>query len=385
MVEIATAGPGDVVESLVTSAVVESEAQADLFPLAAGTVTAVRRDEGDAVRKGELLATLDNITLDATADRALAELARAEAELGDLERLHAQGAISDKDLADARHALSTARTSAHEASRTQDYTRITAPFAGVVAVREVRVGEYVSSARRAFQVVDLDRLRVVASLPERDVERVRTGQRARLASSYDESQTTGGTVERVSPVIDPTSGTFRVTIALDPDQEVLRPGQFVSVHVVVDSHADTLVVPREAVVWEDGDPIVYRMIERPEEEEDEALVDAEEGEGEGKLFGLELGKLFGKEAKAEEGEDEEAEEALYDLVSERIPVELGLVDDAHAEILGGLLPGDQVIVVGQTNLRDGAPVLTPEQKAEVDAVAEAREQERAAEKSEEEE
>ncbi len=327
VVEVAPVATGEVSETLVTSAVVESEIQADLLPVTTGIVRSIHVEEGDRVEAGALLAVIDNVSLEAGAERASAELRHLEQELARLERLYTQGAISQRELTDARHRLDTARSSSREAQRSHGQTRITAPFDGVVAFREIRVGELASSSQRAFQVVDLDRLRVVASLPERDLARVRVGQRARLVAAYDETIGAWATVERVGPVVDSASGTFRVTLALEAEQSALRPGQYVSVRLEVDRRRDVVVLPRKGLAWEDGTPVAYRMAERPPEDE---------------------------------GDEEEAP----GWIAERVRLSVGLVDDEGVEILDGLSPGDRVVVVGQSNLREGARIRTPGMQAE---------------------
>lgn len=356
VVEVAPVERGAVADVLVTSAVVESEAQADLLPVATGIVRAIHAEEGDAVREGDVLAVIDNVSLEAGAERATAELARQEEELARLETLFAQGAVSERELTEARYRLDTARTTAREARRSEGQTRITAPFDGVVAARDIRLGELASSGSRAFQVVDLARLRVVAALPERDVSRVRVGQPARLVSAYDPSVGATGSVERIAPVIDPGTGTFRVTIALDPGQGALRPGQYVSVHLEVDRRTDVVVVPRQALAWEDGLPVVYRMVEKSPEED----TDAAEPEQ------VASGWSWPWAAEAAQADDTDAEEPEVTFVADRVLLEVGLLDTERVEVVKGVVPGDEVVVVGQSNLKEGARIVTPAMKAELD-------------------
>jgi membrane fusion protein (multidrug efflux system) len=353
VVEVATVARGQVSDLLATTAVVESEAQADIVPMSPGIVLSVLKEEGDPVRKGDVLAVLDNVSLDASAERTAAEVSRLEREAATARDLHARGAISDQELADAEHALTTAKTSAREASRTFGQTRLTAPFDGVVAMRDVRVGEYVTGAGNAFQVVDPKRLRAVASLPERDLGRVAVGQKARLVAAYDDSRTALAEVLRIAPVVQAETGTFRVTLGVDPEQTALRPGQFVSVEIEVDVHQDVVVVPREALVYEDGLPVVYKMVPAPPPAEKEGAAKPEETAASWWPFG------------GEGDGDEKKEEAKPDpFVAARTSVKLGLVDTDTAEVLEGVTPGEQVIVLGQSNLRDQAPVQTPAMLAE---------------------
>lgn len=328
VVNVESVGDGAVVERLATTAVVEAERTADLVPVSPGVVLSIHADDGDAVKRGDLLAVLESVSLQAGADRARAEVGRLEKQVRDMEKLRQQGAVSVRDLEDLQYQLATARTNAREASRSFGQTRLTAPFDGVVARRDVRVGE-LASGNRAFQVVDLGHLTVKVDLPERDVGRVEPGQLVVLTSAYDEEVRGTGIVGRVSPVIDATTGTFRVTVEVDADQP-LRPGQFVKTEIQVDKHDGVLVVPRKAVLWEDGRPHVFVMGDAPEPE-------------------------------VEEGE--EPPEKVEGPVALRKTLKVGLIDDTNVEVLGGLSKGDQVVVVGQSNLKEGTRLRTPEANA----------------------
>jgi len=359
LVEVQAVETGSVGQFLVSNGVVESEAQATLVPEATGTVTAIYVEEGDRVRKGQVLALVENASLDAGLARAEAEAAKADAELARVQALHDKGAVSDRDLEDARHLYEAARTSLVEAKGTQSHTRVISPIAGTVATRDLRYGE-VAGGQPAFTVVDLESLRVVVKLPERDLAHLQVGQIATLTSVYDTETTVPGAIERISPIVDPMSGTVRVTVALDDPDLLLRPGQFVSVRIEVGRHDDVLVVPRASVVYEEGEPLVYRVQieEEPEDEEDEE--DEEDGD-EGPDW---LAELFGED----DAEDEEPEIPGPYRVARKVPVELDFVDDDFAEVAGGIEAGDDIISVGHVNLRDETrvrypddPVLEPEE------------------------
>ena len=160
LVEAKAVTLGSVAKHLITTGSLESEAQADITPEASGVVTRIAVEEGDAVTKGQLLAVLANPSLEAAADRARVELGKQRRNAEQAERLHAKGAISDSNLLDAREALQAARASWREATGSRDFAHLTSPIDGTVSIRDVRLGEVAGGARRAFQVVDLDRLRV---------------------------------------------------------------------------------------------------------------------------------------------------------------------------------------------------------------------------------
>lgn len=355
VVSVAPAALGSVSAFITTNATVESEAQADVMPQTSGRVLKVFKDDGDMVRKGEVLAILDNVSLDANAQRAQAELSKQEAETEKLRSLYERGAISKKELADAEYVLASAKTSATEASRSFGETKLRAPFDGVIAAREIRVGETAGSGARAFQVVDLNRLRVVASLPERDMGKIVLGQSVTLISAYDSERTSKGTVVRLSPVIDAASGTFRVTVDLDSGQTTLRPGQFVEVNIEVERRDQVLTVPKNAVVYEDGLPVVFTMVDPPppEEEEDKDEKDADATPSWG-------GSAGGWGSKKSDDDEDVIKDTWPRKKAKRIGVELGLSDSVSSEILFGVEEGALVVVVGQGNLLDGASIRTPE-------------------------
>lgn len=347
LVSVHTVGVGEVALALVSTGSVESESQADLVAEATGSVLSIHAEEGDFVRRGQLLAVIESAPLDAALERARAELARAEAELAKIEELHRNGAVSDKDLRDARYAVDAARTTLQEAGRSQGNTRLVSPIDGTVALRGLRFGE-LAGGQLAFRVVDLDHLRVVIQLPERDLGRLRVGQTVVLKPVYDEDVSVNATVERISPVVDATTGTVRVTIALPEGDHTLRPGQFVSARVQIDRHEGVLVLPRRALVYEEGEPYAF-LVKIEEEPKDEEKKDEKEPKREGG-FSFSFG--------GDEGEEEEDAPKIPGpyRIARKVPVKLGFEDEENAEILEGLSAGDEVVVVGQANLRDGARV-----------------------------
>jgi membrane fusion protein (multidrug efflux system) len=359
VVEVEELGTGTVSGLLLANAVVESESEASLFPAAGGTVIAIHRDEGDAVRKGELLAVLENVSLDANAERARSELARLDQQVQGTRELFERGVVSRRELEDLEHQLATARTSNREASSSFGETRLVAPFTGVVATRDIRVGEYAGASTAAFRVVDLTALRVVASLPERDLGKVKVGQTAKLISAYDSEVWSTGEVSRIAPIVDATSGTFRVTLSLDPNQETLRPGQFVSVELEIERRENVAIIPRRAVVYEEGRAVVYRMVKAPPPEDKTDEEKAEDEKKEESWF-AKFRASRSEEAHAQAKEDDDTDEEKEKWIAERCTLERGLVDTVSVQVLSGVDIGDSIIIVGQANLRDGARVQTPE-------------------------
>jgi membrane fusion protein, multidrug efflux system len=362
LVESVEAVVGAVGDNVVASASVESEGQAVLIPEASGLVTGVYAEEGDRVVRGQLLAEIASPALDGAYARAAEELARAEGDAASAERLFAQGALSRSELEAAQRAHTAARTVHAEARQTRGFTRLESPINGVVASRQIRYGE-TAGPTPAFTVVDLDRLRVVVALPERDLARVRPGQPATIVSAYDDAVAGSGQVLRVAPVVDTATGTVRVTVGLDPGQVQLRPGQFVNVQIEVARHESVVTVPRRAIVWEEGKSYVFTLLEGPPPPEpgaepadgEKKAAGEEPAEGAAQTGGL-WAQLFGGEA------DEESKEPEIPgpwRRAHRIPVTLGFEDGTLAEVTEGLNVGAPVVTIGNDALRDDARVRLP--------------------------
>ena len=318
-VRVHTLTTGDASQRIATSATVDSDQRADILVEANGTVENIAVEEGARVGKDQILATLRNPQLKGEFDRARSEFERAEQEFESMKSLFDKGFVAKNEYDTAAHAFQTAKLTFEQSREAYAARELRSPIAGTVSMRDLRFGEAVSPPKLAFQVVDLRKLKVDLSLPERDLSRVKVGQPARIRTEVLEGLEIPGHVQRISPVVDPATGTVKVTVAVDPGQEKLRPGMFVNVDIVVDTHANAVLLPKRALVYAEGKPYVFAVV----------------GEGEA--------------AKAE-----------------RRAVELGFTEEDQAEVLSGVEAGERVIVVGQSTLRDGSrvEVRAPEKKAD---------------------
>ncbi len=376
LVEVTTLQPRSIAQTLQTSASVEAEASADLIPQTTGTVVALYKRIGDPVRKGDALALIRNASLDANARRAQAEVRHLKAQVEEMQTLRDKGAVSQRELEDLRYQLITAQTTLAEATANFGDTRLVAPFDGIVAEMNLKVGDTAQGGQVAAKVVDLSVLRIKATLPERDVEAVSVGQPAEVTSAYDREASATATVSRVAPVVDAATGTFTVELDIAGAGSSLRPGQFVTVDIETDRKDDALVVPRKSVIYSAGQPTVFVVtLPEPEEEKDEAEEKEEEkkgffaslfgggekkGGGEGRGPG---GK--GPDGKGPQGEGkpegEEAEKQGPVFEARQVTVKLGTTNPGEVELIDGVTEGQQVITVGQANLTDGATIrLTDE-------------------------
>lgn len=283
------------------ASVIEADRLVDLVARVQGRVRQVAVEEGDWAQAGQVLAELEN-------DRERIQLQKAELAETDKARLLErsrgmldQELISRQEYDEVESAWKLAVAERELAAIALEDTRLRAPFAGLVTDRRIVAGQQLAAGTAAFSLGDFKPLRVRVHLPEDVARKVTPGQRV-LVSPEGQDVTVEGTIERVSPVVDPATSTVRLTLLLDGDGANLRVGGFVKVRITTDEHQEALSVPKLALI--------------------------EEGA---------LRSVFVAEA---------------DTVR-KVEIETGLYDESHVEVLSGLDAGACVVTMGQGGLRTG--------------------------------
>ncbi len=330
-VRTAVAERGDLPVILDALGTVTSLATVTVRSQAAGNITQIGFREGQDVKRGDLIAQIDSRPYQAALAQAEGQLARDEAALKnaeiDLERyekLIAEDSVSRQQLdtqrAAVRQAQATLKTDEGQVSAARvnlSYTRITSPIDGRVGLRKVDVGNYVAAGDAASIVVitQLHPISVIFPIPESELapvaKRFRGG--ATLAVTvFDRSgdiELARGTLTTIDNVVDTSTGTVKMRATFDNNDELLTPNQFVNVRVLVDTLANTVVMPTAGVQRGADGPFVY-------------VID-------------------GDTAKARQ-------------------VKLGAAFEGRIAVLQGLDGGEQVAIEGTDRLRDGAKVVTSE-------------------------
>jgi membrane fusion protein (multidrug efflux system) len=303
-VEVVKAVQRPIAASYTGTAALEPQAESQVVAKTSGVALAVLVEEGQQVEAGQPLVRLDP-------DRARLALAQAEAQLRKLEnnyrraqQLVEQQLISAGEVDQMRYDLENARAQHQMAKLELSYTTVVAPISGVIASRNIKAGNFVQINSPIFRIVDSSRLEATLNVPEREIAKLHPGQKVKLAADALPGQEFAGTVDRVAPVVDTGTGTFRVVAAFSGD-EALQPGMFTRLSINYDQRADALVVPRTALLEDGGEPAVYVV-----------------RDGKATRTGLKLG---------------------YD--------EAGWV-----EVREGLKSGDAVVVAGKAALREGSAV-----------------------------
>ncbi|HEX2083419.1 MAG TPA: efflux RND transporter periplasmic adaptor subunit [Xanthomonadaceae bacterium] len=303
-VEVAKVARRPIAASYSGTAPLEAPAESQVVAKTSGVALQVLVAEGQRVRAGQVLVRLDPDRARLQAAQSSAQVRKLEANYNRSIQLTKQQLISANDLDQLKYDLENARAVNRLADLELSYTNVVAPISGVIASRSIKPGNFVQINTPIFRIVDTSRLEATLNVPERELATIKSGQPVLLQVDAIPGKTFQGVVDRVAPVVDSGSGTFRV-IAAFASQDVLQPGMFGRIRIDYDQRAQATVIPRVALLEGETDPAVFTV----------------------------------REGKAK-----------------RVEVKLGYVDGAWAEVLSGLKLGDPVVTAGKVALRDGSAV-----------------------------
>jgi len=314
-VEVASATRRAVAASYSGTAPLEARGESQVVAKTSGVALAVMAEEGQFVRAGQVLVRLDSARAALQAAQSASQMRKLESNYARSRQLADQKLISANDIDQIKFDLENARATNRLANLELSYANVVAPISGVVAQRSIKPGNFVQINTPIFRIVDTSKLEATLNVPERELETLKSGLPVKLQVDALPGKIFEGTVDRVAPVVDAGSGTFRVICAF-AGGGLLQPGMFGRMQIDYDQRANALVVPRTALLDDEGDPAV---------------------------FAVRNGKAV------------------------RVPVKLGYLDGAWAEVKNGIGLGEQVVVAGKTALRDGSvvQVLGANGKAEV--------------------
>lgn len=283
-----------------------------LRPEVAGRVSKILFNDGQRVRKGQLLVQFDDQLQAAQVSQAKAEMSIAAANHKRNQELVAQNFISKRSLDESAAALEVAQAKLDLAIATMQRLKIVAPFDGVTGLRQVNVGDYLKDGTDVVNIEDIDAVLVDFRLPERFQAKVRPGQKAQLTVDALPGRPFAAIVQAVDPLIDANGRSVGVRGCVDNRQQQLRPGMFARVNAVFGSRPSALVIPEEAIVPQGGRTFVVKVVpgDKPET-----------------------------------------------LISQRVAVKVGLRQPGKVEILEGLELDDTVVIAGHQRLqKDGTAV-----------------------------
>jgi RND family efflux transporter MFP subunit len=372
-VEFATATRAPLAERVLVVGNLIGAATVQAVPKINGRLESVNVQLGDPVRRGQVIAKVEDREIqeqvrqaeaayrvgEATIRQRDADLKLAQTNLernrsllerqllpkqtyDDTDARH-QAAVAQLDLARAQFEQSKARLD--ELKINLANTVIASPVDGFVAKRFLDAGATVSPNVPVASLVDIRTVRMVANLVEKDVKRVTVGTHAAIDVDAFPGDTFSGRVSRVAPVFDPATRTAEMEIEVPNPGFRLKPGMYARVQLTVSVRPDAITVPSNAVVRLDGRPGVFTVPGRSGSATgaaDPAQPDDPKPQAETKTVGITGGNTNG---------------AQKTMTAKFIPVETGIHDGGNVEIVSGIRDGARVITTGAGALKDGDRVM----------------------------
>ncbi|MDA8249260.1 MAG: efflux RND transporter periplasmic adaptor subunit [Rhodospirillales bacterium] len=237
---------GAAIEAVYATGLVEAVDTARVGTTVAGRIDALLVDEGDRVRRGQVLARLDDREAQQRLSDARARLELAEQELARDQALLQRGVRTPQAEQRSREERDRAAAGVAVAEKgLQDFT-IESPLDGIVMTRPVEPGETVAANAVLFTVASPARLRIAADVDERDIPQVRMGARVAIRADAFPGEVFDANVTNIRGQGDAASRTYRVEAELPRDTRLMM-GMTVDTNIVVATRADALLVPTAAV------------------------------------------------------------------------------------------------------------------------------------------
>lgn len=287
------------------TATLEAEEEAIVVARVPGVVKEILAEEGDRIKRGQILARLDEEQMRFRLNQAQADHNKIAKEFERSEELFKKNLISADAYDKVKFDFESIKATLDLAKLELNYTAIRAPIDGIIAARFIKTGNMVNTNEQTFKITDFDPLNAMLFIPERHMRKLEIRQPVSITVDAVPEKTFMGYVKRISPVIDPQSGTCKITIEVTDPQNRLMPGMFGRVNIIYDTHRQTKLIPKEAIMSEDRESAVF---------------------------------------------------VVRDSIAYRKIVHTGYVNGTHTEILDGLDEGDTVVTIGQTSLKDSSQV-----------------------------
>ncbi len=303
-VEVSKPDRGLAASYYVTTSTIEASSDAKINSRTSGVVTKILREEGDDVSSGDVLLVLDDDDQQLRLKQAQQKLASASREYNRLSKMRKAGVVSPTEWEAADNNFKVAETDKGLAELALSYTRVSAPFDGRVVWREVDLGAHVGQGELLFRMMSINPLLIRVHIPANRLGMVAVGQVVQLQID-SAAVPLKATVNLVSPIVDPTTGTVKITLKLDDYPENVRPGDFTEIQMVTDQHQNALLVSSVSLIEERGQHYLY---------------------------------------------------VVEDGRAKRRPVVTGFIMSLQTEIVSGISENDLVVTKGQRNLNDEVKV-----------------------------
>jgi RND family efflux transporter MFP subunit len=306
----------DIARTLSLPANISPWAQATLYAKVSGYLTSMEADKGDTVKKGQLLAVIDAPEIMEQYQQAEAQHAIKEVTALRLSKVWKENAdvIAKQDVDVAEAEAKAAKYMMDNRRTMLGYTKVYAPFSGVITARFADPGALIQSATTSatqtaplFTIMDLDKVRVYASVPQEAAHFAKPGTPVVLSRKESSDDAVHAVITRTTQSLDPATRTLLVEIDLPNQDRRLQPGMFINARLYLQNHPNALTLPTSAIVTGSA--------------------------------GQEPSVLVVENDKVR-----------------RAPINIGLDDGVWVEVVEGLTGNEDVVVVGKSGLIDGTPV-----------------------------
>ncbi|MGH8675204.1 MAG: efflux RND transporter periplasmic adaptor subunit [Burkholderiales bacterium] len=228
-------------------------------PEIAGRIAEFRFDEGQSVKKGALLATLDSSEVRAQLASAVAQAKLDAQRLERAEDLHKKNFISRQALDEAHSNHARSQASRQEAEAKLAKSEIRAPFAGVAGLRQVSQGAYVAAGTDIARLEKIDQLKLDFRVPEVYLAKLKASQQVKVQVDAYPEDAFAGTIYAIEPAVDEATRTMLVRARVANAEMKLRPGMFGRVQIQLAVREKAVWVPEQAIVPRGQDSFVFRV------------------------------------------------------------------------------------------------------------------------------
>ncbi len=246
-VEVATASVQLVEDKFEAIGTIDANESITVVSELDAAVTRLPFTEGSLVRKGDLIAQLDDSQIAAEVERASALYAQSQSNHARVKAVVEQHAGSPQDLDDAEASLKVAEANLALAKARFAKTRIVAPFDGIVGSRKVSVGTFLRIGNAVTDLANIDELRVNFSAPERFLSQLTKGAEVSISTTAFPGYVVKGSIIVIEPVLDPETRSARVVARVPNPGRRFRPGMSANVIAVLSERPHAVTIPNEAV------------------------------------------------------------------------------------------------------------------------------------------
>jgi cobalt-zinc-cadmium efflux system membrane fusion protein len=290
-VETVEVKQGDFTNTIILSGTTKPIASVTVIPKIAGAekITSIRVQEGDRVSAGQIIATLDQSTVDIQLN--LAQVTYNDA-LKNYERqkvLYEAGAIPQATFEQIETGLAQAESNLTAQQMAYDNTLVKAPISGLVTAVLAEVGTLGSAQTPIAQIADIDTLELITTINEMQVNKLRVNDQVEIMIPALDKEIFKGTITSISSVMEDRLKAYPVTITLNNKDHKIKAGMYAEVEIVTDVEKDALIIPAQAIITRDGLSTVY-VVKEGKALQKEVIIGLSDGKETVILEGLELGE-----------------------------------------------------------------------------------------------